>query len=208
MKIRTDVSRSYLANTVDEQQQAYDDWANNYETDLCGMGYRIPAMIASTFVRYVPAGTSPILDAGCGGGIQAEPLVMLGYGDITGIDLSDGMLAIAKAKNLYADLRQATLGETLDFPDDHFGAVISSGTITPKHAPPHSFEELIRVARPGAPIVFSMRDDEHQEPEYPAAVQRLTDEGKWQHEFSGDKFVSMPYGEPEIMHRIHVYRVV
>ena len=56
-----------------------------------------------------------------------------------------------------------TLGEKLDFPDDKFAAIISSGTITPHHAPPKSFEELIRIG-PGAPIIFSMRDDPAQEP--------------------------------------------
>ena len=44
-----------------------------------------------------------------------------------------------------------------------FAAVLSSGTITPRHAPAHSFDELIRVAMPGASIVFSLRDDPAQE---------------------------------------------
>lgn len=201
------VGESYQAASLEEQQAAYDDWAQQYEADLCAMGYRIPAMIASVFTRHVSAGTAPILDAGCGGGIQAEPLVALGYGPITGIDLSEGMLAIARGKNLYADLRQMTLGERLDFPDDQFAAVISSGTITPKHAPPQSFEELIRVAKPGAPIVFSLRCDEAQEPEYPATVEKLAQDGRWSHVFSTEGFRSMPYGEPEVIHRIHVYEV-
>ena len=96
MQIRTDVSKSYHANSVEEQQEAYDNWAVQYEADLCAMGYRILAMITAVFTRYVPVGTAPILDAGCGGGIQAEPLAMLGYGPIMGIDLSDGMLEVAR----------------------------------------------------------------------------------------------------------------
>ena len=178
MKVRSGVSKSFNVNSIEDQQAAYDSWANDYEADLCGLGYRIQSMIAATFVRFVPADTAPILDAGCGGGIQAEPLVMLGYGPFVGIDLSEGMLEIARGKNLYAELKQAMLGETLDLPDNHFGAIISSGTITPKHAPPHSFEELIRVAQPGALILFSMRDDPLQEPEYPATLKRLEDDVK------------------------------
>ena len=208
MNNRTSVSDSYHAQTIDEQQAAYDSWAADYEIDLCGMGYRIPAMIAAVFVRFVPPDTSPILDAGCGGGIQAEPLSMLGYGPIVGIDLSEGMLEVARSKAIYAELRQATLGEPLDFPDDHFGAIVSSGTITPKHAPPNAFEELIRVARINAPIIFSMRDDPLQEPEYPAMLEKLVNAGYWQPVFSGISFHSMPYAEPEITHRIHVYRVL
>ena len=203
----TGVARSYRAETLEEQQAAYDSWAKQYEIDLCAMGYRIPAVMAAVATRFISASAAPILDAGCGGGIQAEPLAMLGYGPITGIDLSEGMLEVARAKNIYGELRQMTLGEELDFPDDAFAAVISSGTITPHHAPPKSFEELIRVAKPGAPIIFSMRDDPAQEPEYPATVTALAEAGLWGKVFSTENFYSMPYGEPEITHRVHVYEV-
>jgi SAM-dependent methyltransferase len=207
MMTETGVARSYRAETLEEQQAAYDSWAKQYEIDLCAMGYRIPAVMAAVATRFISSSTAPILDAGCGGGIQAEPLAMLGYGPITGIDLSEGMLEVARAKNLYSELRQMTLGEELGFPDDAFAAVISSGTITPHHAPPKSFEELIRIAKPGAPIIFSMRDDPAQEPEYPEAVKALADAGRWQEVFSTASFHSMPYGEPEITHRVHVYEV-
>ena len=164
---KTNVSHSYQATSLEEQQAAYDRWAKEYEFDLCAMGYRIPAVIAAVFTRFVASGTAPILDAGCGGGIQSEALAMLGYGPMTGIDLSEGMLHIARDKGIYAELHQMTLGERLRFSDDTFAAVLSSGTITPKHAPAHSFDELIRVAMPGASIVFSLRDDPTQEPAYP-----------------------------------------
>lgn len=203
----TSVSKSYTASTVDEQQSAYDEWAEEYEQDLCAMGYRIPAVIASVFTRFVPLDASPILDAGCGGGIQAEPLAMLGFRPITGIDLSEGMLEVARRKGFYSELRQMTLGESLDFPDDTFAAVLSAGTITPGHAPAHSFDELIRVARPEATVIFSLRDDSRQQPEYPATLERLEAAGAWSSVFLTDSFHSMPYGEPEVTHRIHVYRV-
>ena len=201
------VDRSYYAETPEEARSAYDDWAAKYEADLCAMGYRIPAMIASVFTRYVPSDAGPVLDAGCGGGIQAEPLAELGYGPITGIDLSDGMLAVARSKNIYAGLKQQVMGETLDFPDHHFAAVICSGVITPGHAPAHSFNELVRISRPGARIIFSMRSDPSQKPEYPAAVEALAKDGAWAHVFSTKPFHSMPYGEPDVLHQVHVYEV-
>lgn len=201
------VSKSYIATTVDEQKQAYDEWAGKYEADLCAMGYRIPAVISTVFATHVPRDAGPILDAGCGGGIQSEPLALLGYTSITGIDLSEGMLGVAGKKGIYDELHQMTLGERLDFPDNSFAAVISSGTITPNHAPAETFTELVRVASPGAAIVFSLRDDAKQEPEYPAMLKRLEDDGAWSPVFRTDSFYSMPYGEPEITHRVHVYRV-
>lgn len=201
----TGVSKSYGAKTTEEAAAAYDDWARQYEPDLCAMGYRIPAVIASVFTRFVPVESAPILDAGCGGGIQAEPLAMLGYRPIIGIDFSEGMLNVAREKNIYAELRQMVLGGRLDFPDDHFAAVIVSGVITPGHAPADSFDDLIRITKPGAPVIFSLRDDPKQEPEYPAAVARLEKDGAWKAVFSTDSFHSMPYGEPEVTHRVHVY---
>jgi SAM-dependent methyltransferase len=204
---KTAVSKSYHAESPKEQQNAYNEWAKNYEPDLCAMGYRVPAMIASVFVRFVDEGTSPILDAGCGGGIHAEPLAMLGYGPMVGIDFSEGMLEIARTKNIYSELRLGTLGETLDFPSNHFSAVISAGVITPKHAPPHTLEELIRVAEVGAPIIFSLRDDPLQDPEYPEMLIKLESEGKWESIFKSNSFHTLPYAEPEITHRIHVYKV-
>lgn len=205
---QTDVGRSYTVKTIAEQQTSYDEWAERYEADLCAMGYRIPAVIASVFTRFVPEGTAPILDAGCGGGIQSEPLAALGYGPITGIDLSEGMLAVAARKDIYAELRQMALGGPLDLPNDHFGAVVSSGTITPGHAPPESFDGLIDVAKPGAPLVFSLRCDAKQDPDYPGALRRLEQAGRWEPVFATEGFHSMPYGEPEVLHRVHVYRKV
>ena len=201
------VNRSYHVETPDEARAAYDDWAVNYEADLCAAGYRIPAMIASVFTRYVPPDASPILDAGCGGGIQAEPLVELGYGPFTGVDLSEGMLQVARGKSLYAELKQQVMGESLNFGDNEFAATICSGVITPGHAPPHSFKELARIVRPGGQIVFSMRSDDGQQPEYPEFVSKMTGAGVWTHIFSTEPFHSMPYGEPEILHQIHVYEV-
>lgn len=203
----THVAKSYAATSVAEQRAAYDDWAEKYEADLCAFGNRIPAVVPTVFTKFVDLGTAPILDAGCGGGIQAEPLALLGHGPITGIDLSDGMLGVARSKGFYAELRQMTMGEHLDFPDNHFAAVLSSGCITPRHAPAHSFDELIRITQPGALIVFSLRDDPAQEPEYPAALDRLEQAGAWTPVFATPSFQSMPYGEPEISHRVHVYRV-
>ena len=68
------------------------------------MRHGIPAVIAAVATRFIPVNNAPILDAGCGGGIQAEPLSMLGYGPIAGIDLSERMLEVAQAKNFYQEL--------------------------------------------------------------------------------------------------------
>lgn len=204
----THLDRVYGARTRDEARAAYDDWAERYERDLCAMGYRLPAAFAAVFAAYVPRDAGPILDAGCGGGIQSEPLALLGYGPLIGIDLSEGMLAVAEGKGLYAELRAMALGGRLDFPDDHFAATFACGCISPGHAPASSFDDLIRVTRPGGLVLFSLRADAGQDPDFPGAVARLEAAGLWREVFSTAPFQSMPYGEPEITHRLHVYEVL
>ena len=202
------VDQSYKVQTTEDARDAYDHWSVQYEADLCATGYRIPAMIATVFSHHIPLSATPILDAGCGGGIQAEPLVEIGYKNLVGIDFSEGMLEVAKQKSIYSSLKQQTMGEILDFPDNHFEAVICSGVITPGHAPANSFDELIRVTDKGGKIIFSLRSDEKQMPEYPQKLEELSSSGVWEHVFSTRPFHSMPYGEPDVLHQVHVYKVV
>ena len=51
-----------------------------------------------------------------------------------------------------------------------------------------------------------MRDDPAQEPDYPAALEKHKKSSAWDPVFTSASFQSLPYGEPEISHRIHVYR--
>lgn len=200
------VLKSYEQTASEDQQATYDDWAESYERDLCAMGYRLPALAAGVFARFVPPDTAPILDAGCGGGIQAEALSLLGYGPLIGLDLSKGMLEVARNKGIYGELHQGGLGPRLPLADASMGAVLCIGTITPNHAAPDSFDGLLRVARPGAPIIFSLRDDPAQDPAYPNYVEMLTNSGDWHPVWTSATLHSMPYGAAEVTHRIHVYR--
>ena len=203
------VQKVYAAKTQDAQEAAYDDWAADYERDLCAMGYRSPIFAATVFARFVSPADGPVLDAGCGGGLQAEPLAALGFEDITGLDLSDGMLGVARAKGIYSALVKAPLGAGLpEFQDNQFTACISVGTITPGHAPASAFDDLIRVTRSGGKIVTTLRNDPDQDPSYMARIDALSAAGKWRHVFTSGQFPAMPYGEPEVTSVIHVFETL
>src|SRR5215217_8326125 len=77
---------------------------------------------------------------------RSDP-VRHGYRNLVGIDISDGMLARARERGVYADLRDQVLGETLDFADESFVAVVATGVFTAGHAPASAFIELLRVTR-------------------------------------------------------------
>ena len=202
------IQRVYSATTDQERKSAYDDWAEQYDADLANMGFRLPSVAAAVFARFVEPGDGPILDAGCGTGLQTEPLHLTGYGPFTGIDLSAGMLEVARRKNIYAELRQMAMGAPLDFEDQSFASAISMGAITPGHAPANSFDELIRVTRAGGLIVFSQRTDNGQDPAYPNAVAAHEQSGAWRKVYVSAPFVTMPVGEPDVVTSVFVYRKI
>ena len=199
------LEKVYSAKTDKQREEAYDAWAEQYEADLFSFGFRLPTLFGSVCARFVEPDTGRCLDAGCGTGLQSESLSWLGYGPITGIDISKGMLAVAETKGIYAELRQMILGEPLGFEDDWFSLTYAIGCITPGHAPPHAFDELIRVTEKGGRLLFTLRVDEGQAPEYSARVAYHECEGNWRKLFQSPAIVSMPFGEPEVQHSLFVY---
>ena len=105
------------------------------------------------FARRVPR-HGRILDAGAGTGIVGELLHDAGFEFLVAMDLSQGMLDEAAGKGVYKEFHRMAMGMPLDFPPRYFDGVISVGVFTVGHAPAGSFDELVRVTRPGGHIVF------------------------------------------------------
>ncbi|MDQ3922995.1 MAG: class I SAM-dependent methyltransferase, partial [Actinomycetota bacterium] len=150
-----DTDAATKAENTQELAELYDSWAEDYERRILSYGYSTPAVAAGVFCRYVePEGGAVVLDAGTGAGIMGDVLAPLGYRDLVGIDISAGLLELARKKGAYKDLHQMELGKRLDLPTDAFSAVVATGVFTAGHAPPESFDELIRVTRPGGHMIF------------------------------------------------------
>ncbi|MBM2577648.1 class I SAM-dependent methyltransferase [Jannaschia sp. Os4] len=196
----------YGAASAEAQEGAYDAWASDYDADLMAMGYRLPMMMAACVARFVPVDAAPILDAGCGTGLHAEALVAAGYGGLVGADLSEGMMAVARAKGVYAETHRVVLGTPLPFADGHFAATLCAGTITPGHAPPEALDELVRVTRPGGWLVVSLRHDAEQEARYLDKLDAMAGTA-WDEVHRTPAFATMPLGEPSVRNRVHVCRV-
>ena len=99
------------------------------------------------------------------------------------------------------------LGETLDFPDDSFDAVVCAGVLTFSHAPAKSLYELARVTRPGGHVLYSLRDDAFESMGIGAVNSGLELAGKWKLlEKQGHQ--SFKLKEPDVIHHIWVYEVL
>lgn len=202
------IERVYSAASTEEIQQAYNAWAARYEADIFRYAARFPFVPAAVFTRFVKPGEGPTLDAGCGTGLQIEPIALAGYAPITGIDLSEEMLGVARSKGFYSMLRKMDLGKRLDFQDGEFANAITVGTITPGHAPPGAFRELIRVVRRGGKVVLNLRTDDEVDPACSRALCENEHRGLWKKRFESRPYAAMPVGEPEVLTTVFVYEVL
>jgi predicted TPR repeat methyltransferase len=197
----------YGARNSEELAKLYDEWAADYERDVLGYGYTTPAIMAGFLGRHVASGDGRVLDAGVGTGIMGEILVPLGYENLTGIDLSRIMLDLAHEKGVYRELRQMELGESLDLPDDAFHATVAAGVFSAGHAPPGSFDELVRVTEPGGHVIFSVRDDVYTGEGFEEKLEALANDGSWRLVEESRPYRQLPLADPDLKARIFVCRV-
>jgi predicted TPR repeat methyltransferase len=204
------LAQVYGARGTLELKALYDAWAADYDHDLRDFGYTYPALVAGLVARHVRALAEPVLDAGVGTGIIGEVLYALGYGQLVGIDLSDGMLAVARGKGVYAELSNQTLGQPLAFEDDRFGAVVSAGVLTVGHAPPDSLDELVRVTRPGGLVVFTLTAPVYEEGGFKQKLEALAAAGRWRQRDLTRPWLALPRAPAEHVHaaRGHVFEVL
>ena len=200
------VQAVYAAKDNAELASRYDDWAYEYDRDLGVDSAWISPRIAVDHLAKHVAADARILDAGAGTGLVGQRLAAAGYADLHAIDLSPGMLAVARGKSVYRELRRMTLGAPLAFPDDTFDAVVAVGVFTTGHAPPVAFDELVRITKPRGVIVFSLRTGELEDA-FARHFAVLDAAGKWCLAERSGRFQPLPEEEPDVTHRVWVYRV-
>ncbi len=198
----------YTAKDSEELADIYSEMADHYDSSLqTGWGWTIPDFTADVFARYVDHG-SWILDAGAGTGLAGEALVKRGYRNIIGIDLTEAMLAQARAKDVYRKLHLMELGEPLAFPVDRFDAVISVGVMTMGHAPPRSLDELVRITKPGGHIVYTLRPDWYLLGGFREKHIVLEAGGQWEFLERTEPFVTRPQEGPDVVFEVWVFQVL
>lgn len=197
----------YSSQNEQELEERYDQWAEEYDADLeSEYGWISPQRTSETLAKYVGKDES-ILDAGAGTGLVGECLHQMGYTNMTAMDLSTGMLEVARRKNIYNGLDQMTMGETLDYETDRFDASVVVGVFTQGHAPASSLDELVRVVKAGGYIAFSLRTDTYLENGFKDKMDALESAGLWKLAEVTDTYQPLPKGEPEVLHQVWVFQV-
>jgi len=135
----------------------YDKWATTYDAEMAKAGYRHPSIALALLARHLPKGAAPLLDAGAGTGLIGDWLAIMGYPRVEALDISEGMLAVARAKGCYSAYHCLALGGQLPFADGHFAGVVSAGVFTTGHVGPEGLAELVRICARGGVIVLTVK---------------------------------------------------
>lgn len=197
---------TYEAETQAELNDAYKQWACDYDHDTCeAMGYVGPAVAATMLDRHLESADCRVLDAGCGTGLVGEALNQMGYRNVDAMDYSPDMIREAENKSVYRKIFQADMKQKLDVPSNSYDAAICVGTFTYAHVGPEAFIELVRVTRPGGYICFTIRDGAYQEYGYRKKMLDLEASKAWEiQELREDDYLQ----KEDVTARFYTYRVL
>lgn len=184
----------YAAKSPEEIARLYDGWSASYEADMAKAGYRHPAIATALLARHLPSGSAPILDAGAGTGLAGEWLGTLGYPEVDALDISEGMLAVARAKGVYSAVHRAALGGDLPLPTGRYAGLVCAGVLTTGHVGAEALPGLLAVTRPGGVLVLTIKDSLWTG-DFGAAVANGVRAGRLRLRETTEPYLSMP-GEP------------
>lgn len=186
---------TYLLTTSAEQRTYYNATATTYDEEFAkATRYDYPARVAHVFMAVAGAADTLIVDIGCGTGLLGQALARLRSDVIIdGLDLSTGMLALARATGAYRRVREADLQVGVPDLRATYGAIVSSGTFTLGHLGLEALEPVIDLGRPSALFVLGVNRRHFQTQDFPVALDRLVGRGQ----IGGWHSIRVPiYGDP------------
>lgn len=199
------------AKDIAERGDRYAQIAHMYETITSHIGMMDGVALAASYTARYVSREARILDAAAGTGSVGKYLFHEhGYRNIEALDISTGMLAEAKKKNVYTAFHQMELGGTWDFPDDAFDATTCINMLPDPTAVDVDvvFNEPIRVTKPGGYIIFTLIESGAKKHGYIDKLAELEAAGNWKAvDVSESVDAGAEWGKP-LTPRIYVYQVL
>lgn len=153
---------SFLQTTRSAYDTIAADYAEHFRDELAGVPIE-RAMLSAYADLVLAAGGGPALDVGCGAGPGTAYLHERGL-DVRGVDLTPGMLAIARDSYPHLRFDEGTM-TALDVADGTLAGIsaIYSVIHIPDDVLPAVFAEFHRALRPGGQLLLAFQNlDEHR----------------------------------------------
>ena len=138
---------------------SYDNLADKFDEYT----ERVSTYAVGELLSAVEGADGDILDIGCGTGVVtlAAAQKVKGAGSVIGVDLSDGMIDVARRKASALGLDGAVRfeagdAENMSFADASIGSIVSLYAFRHFPHPDKAFAEAFRIAKPGAKIAVAV----------------------------------------------------
>ena len=170
----------YKLKTSEELLKYYQNWTdkNKYNKDMVDWNYTAPHETVSVLKKYAFNKNCKILDAGCGTGLVGIELKKCGYSNIEGVDFSQNMLDLVP-EGIYKKIGKVDLNKPLKFKTNIYDVVMCVGTFTYGHVKPQALDELIRIAKNGGLICFTINEGIYEEYGFDKKIKELSDSKSW-----------------------------
>ncbi len=149
--------KSPMKDPKNHVKKAYDLQASGYDT---AVGQGIQALMRQ-LLRDLDLGDTPtVLDVACGTGLSTFSIIEKtgGKGEFHGIDISEGMLDIAKKNAKELDIKNVIFktgnAENLDYPKGFFDVVICNMSFQFFQDKQHALKEMHRVLKFGGKLAI------------------------------------------------------
>ena len=160
-------------------ETTFDSFASSFEAKLETLSYRAPTLVAAMLedFRLERSHRLDVLDAGCGTGLCGVAVAPFAR-RLVGVDVSEGMLAHAKDKNVYQRLVKSELTEYLRDSSETFDLIVSSDTLVYFGDLKEIIAAFAKALRPGGLLVFTLEQlvEERDDTDY-----RLELHGRYSH---------------------------
>ncbi|MDD5567604.1 MAG: methyltransferase domain-containing protein [Candidatus Omnitrophica bacterium] len=140
----------------------FNRWSNKYDQTLGRIGFHrelLDLVVRSSKVK----DCDKVLDIGCGTGLLSLRLLQKAGCSITGIDISEEMLAIFKGKIKESGLEQKIESrlmdiDSLNFKNNTFDAAVSSVVLHHLKDKPKALKKIYKLLKPGGLFVIGEVD--------------------------------------------------
>ena len=164
-------------------KQIFDDFAEDFDEKLAELNYKAPELLSELWKKYAPKTSEKILDAGCGTGLLS-PHINSSCKHLYGVDLSDEMLKLAEARELYSSLQCADLIGYLNKSKNTFNGIIASDVLCYFGDLGDVFKSTYNALQPDSHFAFSVEKNTTNKDNY-----FLTPSGRYVH--NGDYIKSI-----------------
>jgi len=138
-------------------EKTFDAFAATFDANLSALGYRAPQLVADLLRELLPPPSRQfdIHDLGCGTGL-CGPMVRDWARDLSGCDLSQGMLDKAERRHVYDSLHHAELVAHMNANPATYDALICADTFCYFGELGEAMRSAAQALRPNGHLVFTV----------------------------------------------------